>query len=100
MRACLDQNKIAKSMVEILYKYIGIKFLQVTQNYCIWFCLKRNSKRHMGTEEFIEIKWLPTKESVKQCFVKTTWNKIKSQKVRWKILYKYIGSKLIQVTQN
>ena len=34
-RACLDQNKIAKGMVEILYKYIGIKFLQVTQNYCI-----------------------------------------------------------------
>ena len=38
--------------------------LQVTQNKCIRFCLKLNSRQHIGAKEFIKINWLHTKERV------------------------------------
>ena len=44
---------------------MGIK-IQVTQNKCIHFCLKLNSRQHIGAKEFNEIKRLPTKERVEQ----------------------------------
>ena len=31
------------------------------------FCLKLNSRHHIGAKKLKEIYWLPTKESVKQC---------------------------------
>ena len=40
--------------------------LQVTQNKCIRFSLKLNSRQHIGAEEFEKINWLPTKERVEQ----------------------------------
>ena len=40
--------------------------LQVIQNKCIRFCLKLNSRKHIGVTEFKEINWLPTKERVEQ----------------------------------
>ena len=40
--------------------------LQVTQNKCIRFCLKLNSRQHVGAKEFKKINWLPTKERVEQ----------------------------------
>ena len=42
------------------------KKIQVTQNKCICFCLKLNSRHHIGAKEFKEINWLPTKERVEQ----------------------------------
>ena len=42
------------------------KKIQVTQNKCIRFCLKLNSRHHIGAKEFQEINWLPTKERVEQ----------------------------------
>ena len=40
--------------------------LQVTQNKYIHFCLKLNSRQHIGAKEFKKINWLPTKERVEQ----------------------------------
>ena len=40
--------------------------LQVTQNKCIRFCLKLNSRLHIGAKEFKKINWIPTKERVEQ----------------------------------
>ena len=40
--------------------------MQVTQNKCIHFCLKRNSRHHVGMREFREMNYLPTKEKVEQ----------------------------------
>ena len=38
----------------------GIKQkLQVMQNKCIRFCLKKNSRAHIGVDDFIAINWLP-----------------------------------------
>ena len=37
---------------------------QVTQNKCIRFCLKPNSRRRIGDKEFKGINWLPAKERV------------------------------------
>ena len=42
------------------------KKLQVTQNKCIRFSLKLNSKQHIEAREFKEINWLPTKDRVEQ----------------------------------
>ena len=39
---------------------------QITQNKCIRFCLKLNSRQHIGAKEFKEINWLPTKKRVEQ----------------------------------
>ena len=40
--------------------------LQVPQNKCIRFCLKLNSRLHIGAKEFKKINWIPTKERVEQ----------------------------------
>ena len=40
--------------------------LQVIQNKCISFCLKLDSRQHVGAKEFKEINSLPTKERVEQ----------------------------------
>ena len=34
---------------------------QVTQNKCIRFCLKLNSRQHIGTKEFKKANYVPTK---------------------------------------
>ena len=43
------------------------KKIQTFQNKCIRFCLNLDNKAHVGTNEFIKINWLPTKEKVAQC---------------------------------
>ena len=43
-----------------------MKKKQVTQNKCICFCLKINSRHHIGAKKIKEINWLPTKERVEQ----------------------------------
>ena len=40
--------------------------IQVTENKCICFCLKLNSRHYIGAKEFKEINWLPTKANVEQ----------------------------------
>ena len=40
--------------------------LHVTQNRCICFCLKLNSRQHIGAKEFKKINWVPTKKRVEQ----------------------------------
>ena len=40
--------------------------IHFTQNKYIRFCLKRNSRRHVGAKEFKEINWQPKKERVEQ----------------------------------
>ena len=40
------------------------KKLQVTQNKYIRFCLKLNSRQHIGAKKFKEVNWLPTTERV------------------------------------
>ena len=44
--------------------------MQVAQNKCIRFCLKLNSRHHIGVKEFKEITWVPTKERVAQRIAK------------------------------
>ena len=41
--------------------------LQVTKNKCIPFCLKLNSRQHIGAKEFKKINLLPIKERVEKC---------------------------------
>ena len=48
--------------------------LQVTQNKCICFYLKLNSRQHIGYKEFKKINWLPTKERVKQRIAAKAFN--------------------------
>ena len=40
--------------------------IHFAQNKYIRFCLKCNSRRHIGAKEFKEINWLSTKEKVEQ----------------------------------
>ena len=44
-----------------------MKKIQTSQNKCIRFCLKLGNRTHIGTEEFRNINWLPTKERFQQC---------------------------------
>ena len=44
------------------------KKLQVTQNKCICFCLKLNSRQNIGAKWFKEIISLPIKETVEKRF--------------------------------
>ena len=48
--------------------------LQVAQNKCIRFCLKLNSRQHIGTKEFEKINWLPTKERAEQRIATKVFN--------------------------
>ena len=48
--------------------------LQVTQNKYIRFCLKLNSRQHIGATEFKKINWLPTKERVEQRIAAKVFN--------------------------
>ena len=41
--------------------------LQVTQNKCIRFCLKLQSREHISNEHFHELKWLPINQRFQQC---------------------------------
>ena len=41
--------------------------IQTFQNKCIRYCLSIDNRAHVGTDEFIKINWLPTKERVAQC---------------------------------
>ena len=43
------------------------KKIQTSQNKCIRYCLNLDNMAHVGTDEFIKINWLPTKERVAQC---------------------------------
>ena len=47
--------------------------MQVAQNKCIRFCLKLNSRHHIGVKEFKEITWIPTKERVAQRIAKKSF---------------------------
>ena len=71
----LDVNLSGESMVMKSHKKISWyplvskkirKKIQITQNECIRFCLKPNSRHHIGANEFKEINWLLTKEKVEQ----------------------------------
>ena len=42
------------------------KKIQTSQNKCIRFCLKLGNRTHIGTNDFIKINWLPTKERFEQ----------------------------------
>ena len=48
--------------------------LQVTQNKCIPFCLKLNSRQHIAAKEFKKINWLPAKERVEQRIATKAFN--------------------------
>ena len=59
------------------YPFINQKMrtkLQVTQNKCIRFCLKVNSRQHIEAKEFKKINWLSTKERVEQCISTNVFN--------------------------
>ena len=43
------------------------KKIQTSQNKCIRYCLNLDNRAHVGTDEFIKINWLLTKERVAQC---------------------------------
>ena len=43
------------------------KKIRVTQNKCLCFCLKLNSRQHIGATELKEINCLRTEERVEQC---------------------------------
>ena len=43
------------------------KGIQIAQNKCIRFCLGLGNRAHLGVNEFVNIKWLPTKERFEQC---------------------------------
>ena len=43
------------------------KRIQIAQNKCIRYCLNLDNKAHIGTNEFLNINWLPTKKRVEQC---------------------------------
>ena len=48
--------------------------LQLIQNKYIRFCLKLNSRQDVGTKEFEETNWLPTKERVEQRIITKVFN--------------------------
>ena len=48
--------------------------LMVTENKCIRFCLKLNSRQHKGAKEFKEINWLSTEERVEQRIATKVFN--------------------------
>ena len=50
------------------------KRIQIAQNKCIRYCLNLDNKAHIGTNEFLKIKWLPTKKRVEQCICVNVFN--------------------------
>ena len=48
--------------------------LQATQNKCIRFYLKLNSRQHVGAKKSKKINWLPIKERVEQCIATKVFN--------------------------
>ena len=54
------------SWYPLLNKKLKTK-LQCAQNKCIRFCLNMSPRSHIGTNEFLKINWLPTKNRVEQC---------------------------------
>ena len=65
--------------------------LQVTQNKCIGFRLKLNSRQHIGAKEFKKINWLPTKERVEQRIATKVFNYWKgTSPLTFCPLYKYV----------
>ena len=53
------------SWYSLARKKIGKK-TQVTQNRCICFCIKLNSRHYTEVKKLKEINWTPTKERVEQ----------------------------------
>ena len=43
--------------------------LQIMQNKCICFCLKKDSRSHIGLDKFVAINWLPVCHRANQCVV-------------------------------
>mgnify|MGYP000294744382 CR=1 FL=1 len=43
------------------------KGIQISQNKCIRFCLGLDIRAHIGVKEFVNMKWLPTKQRFEQC---------------------------------
>ena len=65
---------LCNSLVQLHFDYVCFlvsfkklrKKIKFTQNKCILFCLKFNSRYHIGAKEFKDINWLLTKERVEQ----------------------------------
>ena len=48
--------------------------IQTMQNKCIRFCLSLGNRHHIGTNEFKEINWLPSKERFEQSICTKVYN--------------------------
>ena len=49
------------------------KEIKLSQNKCIWFCLKLDKRYHISTKEFESINWFPAYKRVHQCINVTTF---------------------------
>ena len=47
--------------------------LQVTQNKCIRFCLKLQSREHISNEHFHKLNWLPINQRFQRCVTATVF---------------------------
>ena len=53
--------------------------LQVTQNKCIRFCLKLQSREHISNEHFHNLDWPPANERFKQCLTSTVFKFVQNK---------------------
>ena len=53
--------------------------LQVTQNKCIRFCLKLQSREHLSNKHFHKLNWLPINHKFKQCATSTVFKFVKKK---------------------
>ena len=53
--------------------------LQVTQNKCIRFCLKLQSRKHISNEHFHKLDWLPINQSFQQCITSTVFKFVQNK---------------------
>ena len=53
--------------------------LQVTQNKCIRFCLKLQSRKHISNEHFHKLNWLPINQRFQQCVTSTVFKFVQNK---------------------
>ena len=53
--------------------------LQVTQNKCIRFCLKLQSREHISNEHFHKLNWLPINQRFQQCVTSTAFKFVQNK---------------------
>ena len=53
--------------------------LQVTQNKCIRFCLKLQSREHISNEHFHKLNWLPINQRFQQCVTSTVFKFVQNK---------------------